>query len=120
MASPVVFIDVVEVARAIICLIENAISFTPEGGSIKVSTTFPDRHVIIAIEDTGIGIAANDLPRIFERFFRADAARSTGTGGHGLGLAIAKRIIDAHNGIITVRSRPCEGSTFLIQLPTST
>jgi PAS domain S-box-containing protein len=110
-------IDIVELARAMTKLLDNAIAYTPEGGSIQVHTKTQDRWAIISVQDTGIGIAASDLPHIFERFYRADAARSTETGGSGLGLSIVQKIVEAHNGSIDIESVPGQGSTFSIRLP---
>ena len=112
-------IDIVEFARALMKLLDNAIAFTSEGGSITVRTERHADQVIISVQDTGIGIPASDLPHIFERFYRADLARSTATGGHGLGLPIAQRIIHAHGGSIQVESAIGQGSVFSIQLPIS-
>lgn len=120
MADPnpcVAQIDAVELARAITNMMENAIAYTPVGGSITLRTHTQDDHAIISMQDTGIGIAAADLPHIFEHFYRADQARSTETGGSGLGLSIAQKIVDSHNGTIEVESTPGQGSTFSIKLP---
>jgi len=110
-------VDASELARAIMKLLDNAIAYTPEGGSVTVRTNRQADHTIISVKDSGFGIAAADLPRIFERFYRADQARSTETGGHGLGLSIAQRIVEAHGGTSKVESAPGQGSTFSIQLP---
>ncbi|MFO7698771.1 MAG: ATP-binding protein [Anaerolineae bacterium] len=91
-------------------LVQNAIKFTPAGGRIIVGAVEAGDHVTISVRDTGIGIPANVLPRIFERFYKADPARAS--GGTGLGLAIAKHIVQAHGGEITVESVEQEGSTF--------
>jgi PAS domain S-box-containing protein len=85
--------DAVEFTRAIIALLENALAYTPEAGSIRISTALEAEHTLIVVQDSGIGIGPKDLPHIFERFYRADQARSTETGGHGLGLSIARRIV---------------------------
>ncbi len=113
------WIDVTEFDHAVRNLIENAIAYTPNGGSIIVCTEAQDEQAIIIIEDTGIGIAANDLPHIFERFYRADQARSTHTGGNGLGLSIVKRIVEEHKGIIDVKSTIDVGTKFTLSLPSS-
>ncbi|MHB0976181.1 MAG: HAMP domain-containing sensor histidine kinase [Candidatus Aquicultorales bacterium] len=99
-------------------LIENAIKYTLKGG-VTVSVKPSGGWVEIIVRDTGIGIAEEDLPRIFERFFRADKARSRATGGTGLGLSIVSRIIDKHHGKIDVESDFGHGSTFRISLPVS-
>jgi two-component system phosphate regulon sensor histidine kinase PhoR len=113
-------IDTVEFAGAFTRLLENAIIYTEEDGSITVHVNVQNGMVNIAVQDTGIGIAEKDLPRIFERFYRADQARSARTGGHGLGLAIAQSVIEAHGGSIIVKSSPDEGSTFTVTLLTGT
>ena len=109
-------VDIAEFAKAIIKLVENAITYTPEGGSITIGTHQWQDQTIISVQDTGIGITADDLPHIFERFYRADQARSTATGGHGLGLSIAQSIIEAHGGSLKAESAPGKGSTFTVTL----
>jgi two-component system phosphate regulon sensor histidine kinase PhoR len=98
-------------------LLDNAIKFTPEKGVIRVSASRAEGWVTVAVQDTGPGIPAEDLPRIFERFYRVDKARSRELGGTGLGLAIVKHIMEAHGGSVAVESRPGEGSTFRFTLP---
>ncbi|MBM7713672.1 two-component system sensor histidine kinase ResE [Bacillus thermophilus] len=100
-------------------LIDNAIRHTHEGGNIQVSQTTVDNGIMITVEDDGTGIPEEDLPFVFERFYKADKARTRGKSGTGLGLAIAKNIIDAHNGMMTVASKLDEGTTFTIFLPTA-
>jgi len=112
-------IDTVEFARVMTKLLDNAIAYTSEGGNITIRTNTQSSWVIITVQDTGIGIAPSDLPHIFERFYRADQARSTETGGSGLGLSIVQKIIEAHNGSIEVESILNEGSKFSIKLPIS-
>ena len=94
--------------------IDNALKYTPEGGSITVGCNMSNHNVILSIQDTGIGIAKEHIPHLFERFYRIDEARTKTTGGTGLGLAIAKQIIDVHNAQISVTSELGEGTTFLI------
>ncbi len=106
-----------ELHRAFIHLIENAIVYTPEGGSITVTLEGDPTGLLVTVHDTGIGISPEDQQHIFERFYRADKARSTETGGLGLGLSIAKKIVDLHGGRIEVESVLDEGSTFRIWLP---
>lgn len=103
--------------QAIANLLSNACRYTPSGGTIRVSLTLQPRRVTIAVTDTGIGIAARELPHIFERFYRVDEVRSRHTGGFGLGLAIVRQIVEAHQGTITVSSQVGIGSTFEIGLP---
>ncbi|NJK57420.1 MAG: two-component sensor histidine kinase [Pleurocapsa sp. SU_5_0] len=97
-------------------LINNAYKYTPAGGKVGLTLSLKSRQGIISIEDNGIGIPPDDLPRIFDRFYRVDIARSRETGGFGLGLAIAKQIIQAHNGQITVESSLGQGTKFQIFL----
>jgi len=103
-------------------LVGNAIKYTPSGGQVTVSVrTLPDtREAEVAVTDTGAGIPEDKLPRIFERFFRVDKARSRASGGTGLGLAIVKHIVRAHEGSVTVESHVGHGSTFRVRLPLAT
>lgn len=110
-------IDAVEMARAITKLMDNAILYSPNGGQITVRTASEPKWVSISVEDTGIGISEKDLPHIFERFYRADQARSSKTGGSGVGLSIVQKIVEAHKGRIDVQSTLEVGSTFTIRLP---
>jgi signal transduction histidine kinase len=100
-------------------IIENAINYTPVGGTVTVTVHCQPREYVIEIKDTGVGIAPEDLPRIFERFYRADKARSIGDGHTGMGLAITRKIIQAHHGRIEVTSQLHVGSTFCVYLPTA-
>jgi len=103
------------VEQVLVNLIHNAVKFTPAGGRINVSAKAEGDDVQVSVSDTGVGIAADDLPRIFERFYKADKARSG--SGTGLGLAIAKHVIEAHGGRIWADSVEGEGSTFNFTLP---
>jgi two-component system phosphate regulon sensor histidine kinase PhoR len=96
-------------------LIHNALKFTSEGGAVLVRAVFEDGSVIVRVTDTGAGIAAEDLPRIFERFYKADRARSS--AGTGLGLAIVKHTVEAHGGSVAVESAEGRGATFSFSLP---
>ncbi|MFN3395188.1 MAG: sensor histidine kinase [Thermodesulfovibrionales bacterium] len=98
-------------------IIQNAIKYTPEGGTVTISTEDNDHSVQIRISDSGIGIPEKDIPHIFERFYRVDKERSRKLGGTGLGLSIAKWIIDSHSGTISVYSTVGKGTTFTISLP---
>jgi len=112
---PPVLADAERVRQVITNLVHNAIKFTPPGGEVAISATAGEGEVIISVRDTGVGIPADDLPRIFERFYKADRARSG--GGTGLGLAIAKHIVLAHGGRIWAESVETRGSTFYVALP---
>ncbi|MBD1824238.1 two-component sensor histidine kinase [Cyanobacteria bacterium FACHB-DQ100] len=103
--------------QAIVNLITNALKYTPAGGMIELRLFVQSNHAVFEIQDTGIGIPAADLFHVFERFYRVDTARTRQTGGFGLGLAIAKQIIEAHQGQIRVISEVDRGSTFRIELP---
>jgi signal transduction histidine kinase len=98
-------------------LIDNAIRYTPEGGRVHVELRQANRSAILEVDDNGVGIPSRDLPRIFERFYRVDAARSRETGGTGLGLSIAKHVAEGHGGRIEARSELGRGSTFRVTLP---
>ncbi len=100
-------------------LVENAIKYTAKGGRITLRASARDTAVELVVEDTGCGIAAEHLPRLFERFYRADDARSRELGGTGLGLSIVKHLVIAHQGNITVESKLGRGTRFVIQLPIS-
>lgn len=97
-------------------LIENAIAYTPNDGQVTVSTRTQNGQVLITVADTGIGISPDDLPRIFDRFYRADQARSANTGGNGLGLSIVQRIVEEHGGKVEVSSVINEGTSFVVRL----
>ena len=102
---------------ALLNLLNNAIQFTPPEGLISLTTQQQDHHVMVEVADNGIGIPANILPRIFERFFKADAARSIPTGGAGLGLSLAQRVVELHRGRLEVSSIPDVKTVFQISLP---
>jgi two-component system phosphate regulon sensor histidine kinase PhoR len=98
-------------------LLDNAIQYTPPGGQIHVSAAATEREVVITVADTGIGIPLADQERIFERFYRVDAARSREAGGTGLGLSIAKHIVEVHGGRLLVESEVGAGSKFSFSIP---
>jgi signal transduction histidine kinase len=98
-------------------LLDNAVKYTPEGGEIQLVLASQNGNVRITVHDTGIGIPENDQTRIFDRFYRVDKARSRALGGAGLGLSIARWIVEAHAGTIQVESTPGSGSTFIVELP---
>ncbi|MBA4537097.1 PAS domain-containing protein [Bacillus aquiflavi] len=109
--------DIDRLKQVFINLINNGITYTPQGGVVKVKLIDERDQVIIDVIDTGIGIEEKELPRIFERFYRVDKARSRNSGGTGLGLAIVKHIVEAHKGTIIVRSKVGEGTVFSVKLP---
>ena len=102
--------------RLILNLVDNAIKFTPEGGDIAVSVSHEADTARLTVRDTGIGITPERMPHIFERFFRADPARSSGVEGVGLGLSLAKWIVDRHHGTVTASSTPGRGAIFTVNL----
>jgi two-component system sensor histidine kinase BaeS len=112
-----VIADPVRMRQLIGNLLANAIRHTPPGGTVTVRTATADGSLTIAVSDTGCGIAPADLPKVFDRFWRADESRSRSTGGSGLGLPIARQIAEAHGGTITVASTPGRGTTFTVTLP---
>jgi two-component system phosphate regulon sensor histidine kinase PhoR len=107
--------DAEQLERVVVNLVHNALKFTPEGGEVRVSAEQCDSGLAVHVQDNGAGILPSDLPRIFERFYKAD--RSRGSGGTGLGLAVAKHTIEAHGGEMTVESTPEKGSRFTFVLP---
>jgi heavy metal sensor kinase len=116
---PVAFVrgDAERLRRVLLNLFDNAIKYTPVGGHIAVRLELASHVTILTISDTGVGIPAEDLSRVFERFFRSDASRTRETGGSGLGLAICKAIIERHDGTIHVVSEAGTGTTVRIELP---
>jgi heavy metal sensor kinase len=109
--------DAAALRRALRNLVDNAVKYTPAGGSVVISLERTPEGAALVVEDTGIGIAAADVQRVFEPFVRLDAGRSRDTGGSGLGLAIARSIALAHGGTLEVESRPGAGSRFTTRLP---
>jgi heavy metal sensor kinase len=99
-------------------LIDNAIKYTPDGGNISLIVQPEKDQIIVTLKDTGIGIPSDDLPHIFDRFYRVDTSRSRLSGGVGLGLSICQWIVKAHQGTIDVKSQPHQGTTFILMLPT--
>jgi signal transduction histidine kinase len=114
---PTVDIDSHRIKQVLLNLLENAIAHTGRGGSITVAAREQDDKVYISVTDTGEGIPPEELPLIFERFYRVDKSRTRATGGSGLGLTIAKRLVEAHGGTIEVKSQPGQGSTFTFAIP---
>ncbi|TVY09696.1 sensor histidine kinase [Paenibacillus cremeus] len=118
-AAPTVLVDQERIRQLLVILLDNAIKYTPEGGAVSLALEQDDAAggCRIAVEDTGIGIPSEQKQHIFERFFRSDKARSRQEGGAGLGLSIAKWIVDAHGGKISVESELGKGSRFTVELP---
>ena len=106
--------------QVVVNLLDNAIKYTPEGGNVSISVVRRDDHAVLEVADSGLGISADDLPHVFERFYRADKARSRQMGGTGLGLSIVRSICLAHGGQITVNSTEGRGSLFRVELPLAT
>lgn len=114
---PPVDVDPERVGQVLRNLLNNAVAHTPQGGEVAVAARSGDREVAVSVRDTGTGIAAEHLPYVFDRFYRADKSRARQTGGAGLGLAIAKQLVIAHGGSIKVESAPGQGTTFTFTLP---
>ncbi len=112
-----VYGDADQLKQVLIALLDNALKYTPYEGSVSLSLTADERFAIVKVSDTGIGIAPEDVPHIFERFYRADRTRSRDRGGSGLGLAIVQGIVQEHGGTIEVESTPGKGSFFMLRLP---
>jgi signal transduction histidine kinase len=112
----IVVADRDRMARVISNLLDNAVKFTPAAGQITLSARRELGRAVIEVSDTGEGMAPEDLPKVFERFFRADKARQR-SGGSGIGLAIVKTIVEAHGGDVAVESKEGQGSTFRLSLP---
>ena len=115
--APFVQGDIAMIERVLENLIENAIKFSDEGGTLSITVSPCESNLEVKVVDTGIGIAENDLPNLFQRFYRVDKSRSDRAKGSGLGLAIAYRILQLHGSDISVTSMPGEGSCFFFRLP---
>lgn len=118
-ATLIVPADRDEMAQVLVNLLDNAIAYTPRGGHVTLSVQETPDAVTISVADTGIGILSHDIPRLFERFYRADKARSRASGGTGLGLSIVKHIVENHGGTVEVESEYNKGSIFSFTLPKS-
>jgi two-component system, OmpR family, phosphate regulon sensor histidine kinase PhoR len=108
--------DLYRLKQIFINLMSNALTYTPKGGSVHVKAKKHDQFIQVIVSDTGIGMKKEEIPRIFERFYRVDRARSRNSGGTGLGLAIVKHLVEAHKGQISVSSKIGEGTTFTVKL----
>ena len=109
--------DQTRLSQLLIHLVDNGLRYTPRGGMVTVGIGQEDSSAVVHVSDTGVGIAAEHLPHVFERFYRVDAARARADGGSGLGLAICRWIAEAHGGSLAVRSELQRGSTFTLRLP---
>ena len=116
-AAEFILADKDKISQALRNLIDNAAKFTPPGGRIQIEVTRGPKETLISVRDTGVGIPSADLPRIFERFYTVDQARSRELGGPGLSLSIVKHIVEAHQGKVGVESELNKGSTFYFSLP---
>ena len=109
--------DSAKLEQVLYNLVENAVKYSPEGGHIEIAALREGRNAVITVTDDGPGIPAEDLPHIFDRFYRVDKARSRDTGGTGLGLSIVRQIVTLHQGTVTVDSVEGQGSVFRVELP---
>jgi len=116
-ALPKVHADGQRIAQVLTNLLGNALRYTPEGGRVDLRLRTEQRAILIGVSDTGPGIAADDLPHVFDRFYRADKSRSREGGGSGLGLAIARSIVETHGGRIWAESEIGRGTTIAFTLP---
>ena len=111
----------IRLEQALVNLLDNAVKFNKPGGEVRIDASpAKDGRIVISVSDTGAGIPSSDVPRIFERFYRVDRARSRAVGGTGLGLSIVKHVVERMDGAISVESRLGQGSTFTIALPPGT
>jgi signal transduction histidine kinase len=114
---PDILADKDRINQVLMNLISNAVKYTPDGGEIRITISETEDSAVFSIEDNGTGIPEEEVPHIFERFYRADKSRNRMTGGSGIGLAIVKSIVTAHGGSVDVQSRLGKGSCFMITLP---
>jgi signal transduction histidine kinase len=110
-------VDKVRFCGVVANLMSNAVKYSPDGGKIRVSVQDLPQESVLAVEDTGAGVPEDELPLIFERFYRADKSRNRKTGGAGIGLAIVKSVVTAHGGAITAENLPEGGCRFVVRLP---
>lgn len=109
--------DEASLQRLLLILVDNAVKYTPAGGHLTLDARTEGNEIVVAVADSGVGIAEEDIPRVFDRFWRANKARSRELGGSGLGLSIAKDTADRHGARLTVTSQVGRGSTFTLILP---
>jgi two-component system sensor histidine kinase ResE len=109
--------DEQRISQVFVNLIDNALRFTPAGGSVKVVIDAEDGQAMIRVRDTGMGIPYKDLPYVFERFYVAERSRTRGVSGAGLGLSIVKQIVEAHRGSVDVESSLGRGTTITVRIP---
>jgi two-component system sensor histidine kinase BaeS len=115
---PLVLIDKDRIRQVLHNLVDNALRYTPEGGTIKIGADYAQPGwVTVSVSDTGAGISRNDLPHVFDHFYKADRSRHRGHGGAGIGLAMVKRVVELHGGTVWVKSRKGKGTTFYFTLP---
>lgn len=119
LGDPCFTADPLRLRQAIGNLVSNAIRHTPEGGSVTISCRATLDAVVVEVADTGTGIDPEDLPHVFDRFWRADKSRTRATGGSGLGLAIVRQLVEGHGGTVTARSTPGEGAVFTVRVPSA-
>jgi signal transduction histidine kinase len=110
--------DAERLAQVITNLLANAVQYNQANGEVRISAKLQGSMILLAVSDTGPGISSEDLPHVFERFYRGDKSRTVSNGNAGLGLAISKAIVEAHGGAIEVSSKPDAGTTFTVRLPT--
>jgi signal transduction histidine kinase len=114
---PLALVDADRLHRALVNLLDNALRYTPAGGHVTLRAETIGEMIRIHVVDTGAGIPAEDLPRVFERFYQVDKSRATRGQGSGLGLAIVREVVAAHGGAVSVQSAPGQGADFTISLP---
>ncbi|MFD0551330.1 sensor histidine kinase [Streptomyces rectiviolaceus] len=117
LGDPCFTADPLRLRQAIGNLVSNAIRHTPQGGSVTIGCRATLDAVVVEVADTGTGIDPDDLPHVFDRFWRADKSRTRATGGSGLGLAIVRQLVEGHGGTVTARSTPGEGAVFTVRVP---
>jgi signal transduction histidine kinase len=118
-SSATVIADRDRLFQVFLILIDNAIRYTPASGEVAVTSGIEGGSAVVRVADTGVGIAPEHLPHVFDRFYRADSSRQRGSGGTGLGLAIARAIVERHGGAITIQSALGSGTTVTVELPLS-